>query len=73
MPDPAPPRKARICGGRHWYRRRSKSEPGLLEPRPKAGGGSTAGGPVLWNNLRAMRRTVHPDRDHNEQAMLEVV
>ena len=51
----------------------SKSEPGLLEPRPKAGDGSTAGGPVIWDNLSAVRQTVNPDRDRNEQAMPEVL
>jgi hypothetical protein len=45
----------------------------LLELRPKAGGGSTAGGPVRWNNPRAVRRIVNPDIDSNNQAMMGVM
>ena len=36
-------------------------------------GGLAAGGLVLSENLRAVRRTVNPDRDLDEQAMLEML
>ena len=36
-------------------------------------GGLAAGGQVLAENLRAVRRTVNPDRDLDAQAMLEML
>jgi hypothetical protein len=38
-----------------------------------AASGLAAGGLVLSENLRAVRRTVNPDRDRDEQAMLELL
>ena len=35
--------------------------------------GLAAGGLVLWENFRAVRRTVNPDRDRDEQAMLALL
>ena len=36
-------------------------------------GALAPGGLVLWENLRAVRRTVNPDRDRDEQAMLALL
>ena len=78
MPDPAPPRKARICGGRPWLVPVAVPVGIRIAVRIAGAGvqgglGSAARVLVLAENPRAVRRTVNPNWDRDEQAMLEVL